>query len=265
MQDAASPSSDLLRIFIFASPKTGNNWLSLLLSTVYRIKQIVIPFECDWLPDGNADKTSVRLKDLPYIDCVGHEHLWPNEGMVKMLVRERIHTFTLLRHPADAFLSLYHYVNKEKESPRRGWLPLLKGHRLDDPPVYEFLDKYFFAVFLERAFLWLATGKAIPVRYEDLKFKAKETLTRITRLIRPVDESRIDEAIEFCDIGNMKKLNEDFNILCRKGEVGEWRSVLNQRHIELMMKHGEVLNILGYSLEDSPAAARLDMYIQSLG
>lgn len=258
MKDAAERREDLLRIFMFASPKTGNNWLSLLLSRVYKIPQTPIAFDCEWIDEERIDKGSVRLKDLPDMDCVGYEHLWPGADLVRRLEAENIHVLSLVRHPADAFLSLYHYVNRRKNRPATGkWHELLENRKLDDDDVYRFLERYFYLMFIERGLGWMETGKAIIVRYEDLRLDTKNTLRAVTNRIRPVEEDRIDEAVRLCTLERMKTLNKGLSVLCRKGEVGEWRKVLNEMHLRIMGRHDYELRAMGYSLSKNTIAESL--------
>lgn len=244
-------SNPFLQILIASSPKMGNNWLSLLLANIYRIPQIPIR------PGANPRDLSRWILgpeniDIPSENFVGHEHLYPNEKLIRQLAESGVNVITVMRHPADAFVSLYHYVNRATNLSTIKINDHLVGKDIDDESVYVFLEKYFHPVIIA-SLSWLATDATISVRYEDLKFNIKSTLTDLTRKLCPASEQRIDEAIAFCTIENMRKLTGGLKALCRKGTVGEWKTVLNERHVELMKNYSDEIARMGYSLEYSKA------------
>ena len=237
-----------LQIIIASSPKMGNNWLSLLVATIYRIPQIPIR------PSVNQEDRSKWALiptniEIPPRNFVGHEHLYPNETLIRLLLEAEVKVVTMLRHPADAFVSLYYYVNREPNLPKIKSNRYLIGKDIDDENIYTYLEKYFYDTIIRRSLSWLETGIAIPVRYEDLKFNIKRTLTELTEKLCPIPNQRINEAIAFCTIENMRTLTEGLKRLCRKGTVGEWKTVLNERHIELMRNYRDEIAKMGYSIE----------------
>ena len=92
-------NAERLKIVILSTPKTGNTWLRLLLHYAYGIPMVELPPE--WAPGCAAD--------LPP-RFVTHQHLFPSESLVQWLVESRVVVLTTIRHPADTFLSLFHYV-----------------------------------------------------------------------------------------------------------------------------------------------------------
>jgi hypothetical protein len=90
---------DKLKIIILSTPKTGNTWLRWLLHEAYRIEIVDLPEE--WAP-GCADDLPSRF--------VTHQHLFPSESLVRWLVESGAVVLTTIRHPADTFLSYFHYV-----------------------------------------------------------------------------------------------------------------------------------------------------------
>jgi len=226
----------------------GNNWLSLLLATIYHVPQVPIH------PRANPRDLSRWILcpasiEIPHQNFVGHEHLYPNETFIRQLVEAGVNVITMLRHPADAFVSLYYYVNRETNLWRIKCNEYLIGRDIDDESVYAFLEKYFHDIIIGPSLSWLESGVAIPVRYEDLKFNIKGTLTRLTEKLCPISEQRINEAIEFCTIENMRTLTKGLKTLCRKGTVGEWKTVLNERHIELMRRYNDEIARMGYNID----------------
>src|SRR5260370_6407894 len=90
---------DRLKIVILSTPKTGNTWLRWLLHYTYEIPSVELPQE--WA-SGCADDFPPRF--------VTHQHLAPSESLVRWLIESRVVVFTTIRHPADTFLSYFHYV-----------------------------------------------------------------------------------------------------------------------------------------------------------
>jgi hypothetical protein len=88
-----------LKIVILSSPKTGNTWLRWLLRYAYGIQVVELPLE--WAP-GCTD-------DFPP-SFVTHQHLFPSESLVRWLVESRAVVLTTIRHPADTFCRIFHYV-----------------------------------------------------------------------------------------------------------------------------------------------------------
>ncbi|NOZ26196.1 MAG: radical SAM protein [Nitrospirae bacterium] len=248
-----------MQVLIASSPKMGNNWLSLLLARMYHIPQITIHPGTDRGKRYRWILNPERI-EIPRDGFVGHEHLYPNDSLVSQLVDSGVNVITMLRHPADAFVSLYHYVNRETDLPEIEINGLLAGKDINDESVHLFLEKYFYPVIIGPSLRWLESGVAIPVRYEDLKVDIKSTLTELTEKLAPVPEERIDEAIEFCSIENMRTLTKGLETLCRKGAVGEWREVLNERHLELMRRYTDDIAKMGYGIDPSHRISKRKQY-----
>lgn len=61
----------------------------------------MVELPLEWAP-GCADDLPPRF--------VTHQHLPPSESLVRWLVESRAVVLTTIRHPADTFLSYFHYV-----------------------------------------------------------------------------------------------------------------------------------------------------------
>jgi hypothetical protein len=90
---------DRLKIVILWAPKTGNIWLRWLLHYADAIPIVELPLE--WAP-GCADDFPPRF--------VTHQQFFHSESLVRWLVESRAVVLTAIRHPADTFLSYFHYV-----------------------------------------------------------------------------------------------------------------------------------------------------------
>jgi hypothetical protein len=177
---------DRLKIVILSTPKTGNTWLRWLLHYAYAIPIVELPH--DWGP-GCAD-------DFPS-SFVTHQHLRPSKDFVRWLVESRAVVLTTIRHPADTFLSYFHYVKWHDDAGSDPSAAMLRqdGDRPEKNALkcitYSFPQNY--AVSLA----WAELGSHV-VRYEDLLVDPLSQLREITSKIVPLDEERVKAAVFLC-------------------------------------------------------------------
>jgi Sulfotransferase domain len=175
---------DRLKIVILSTPKTGNTWLGWLLHYAYGIR-IVEPLE--WAP-GWAD-------DLPP-GFVTHQHLFPSESLVRWLVESQAVALTTVRHPADTFLSYFHYV-KWCGAGSDPSAAMLKQDG-DRPGEYALnYINYVFPQIYAYSRAWAKLGSHV-IRYEDLLADPLSQLREITSKILPLDEERLKTAVLLC-------------------------------------------------------------------
>jgi hypothetical protein len=174
-----------LRIVILSTPKTGNTWLRFLLHEAYRIPIFELPEE--WASGSTKDL-------LPRF--VTHTHLFPSESLVRWLVENRVVVLTTIRHPADTFLSLFHYV-KCHDTASDPSAAMLKQD--GDCPGKNALRhvKYSFPQSYAISLAWAKLGSHV-VRYEDLLVDPLSKLREITSKIVPLDEERLKAAVILC-------------------------------------------------------------------
>jgi hypothetical protein len=204
-----------LRILILSTPKTGNTWLRALLSAVYDIPELDLPWPFD------PDYASARD------EWVSHHHYRPDTEIVRWIETTRPVLITTIRHPGDVLLSLYHHVHAFQDAPiemaalramlhtgfeRTGVIPA----RGDEP----------FSSELACSIEWIATGLGHVVRYEDLRRDTFQTLTALTDKIAPVNSEAIDRAIDRSELGLMRVLAGVHGKFFRAGRIGDWRHVL---------------------------------------
>ena len=175
---------DRLKIVILSTPKTGNTWLGWLLHYAYGI-QIIKPLE--WAP-GCTD-------DLPP-GFVTHQHLFPSESLVRWLLESQAVALTTIRHPADAFLSYFHYIRwcGTASDPSAA---MLKQDG-DRPGGYALnYINYVFPQIYAYSRAWAKLGSHV-IRYEDLLADPLSQLRKITSKIVPLDEERLKAAVLLC-------------------------------------------------------------------
>lgn len=173
---------DRLKIIILSTPKTGNNWLSWLLHYAYGIRIVELPLR--WAP-GCPD-------DLPP-GSVTYQHRFPSESLVRWLVESQAVALTTIRHPADTFLSLFHYAKwgvVEQDA-------MLKQDG-DHPGKYALnYINYVFPQIYAYSRAWAELGSHV-IRYEDLLVDPLSQLREITSKIVPLDEERLKAAVFLC-------------------------------------------------------------------
>lgn len=176
---------DRLKIVILSTPKTGNTWLRWLLHYAYGIQIVELPPE--WAP-GCADDLPPRF--------VTHQHLFLSESLVEWLVENRAVVLTTIRHPADTFLSYFHYV-KWHDAGSDPFAAMLKKD--GDRPGKNALKyiAYSFAQSYAISLAWAKLGSHV-VRYEDLLVDPLSQLREVTSKIVPLDEERLKAAVFLC-------------------------------------------------------------------
>lgn len=237
--DSASlKTPDSPRIMIAASPKCGNNWLVQLLSMVY-----VLP-----TPQVQS------INALPWIEhdrFVFYEHFRPTQQVLDWGRENNVTFITLLRHPVDLFISLYHFLNHMAETgldPSITSIPTyakLIGQPLDGKSVFDFMINDFREPTISLS--WIHSGKALVVRYEELNKETESTLVRLTNQIEPVGRKRVQFAMHKCTKDKMRKRAKFLKVNVRKGVIGEGKEVLSDRHLNLIReKYGAEFAALGY-------------------
>jgi hypothetical protein len=172
-----------LKIVILSSPKTGNTWLRWLLHYAYGLRIVELPLH--WAP-GCANDLPPRF--------VTHQHLFPGESLVRWLVESRAVVLTTIRHPADTFLSLFHYAKWHETGPAAA---ILKQD--GDRPGKNALRyvNYSFPQVYAISLAWARLGSHV-VRYEDLLVDPLSQLRDVTSKIMPLDEERLQAAVLLC-------------------------------------------------------------------
>ncbi len=183
---------DRLKIVILSSPKTGHTWLHWLLQYAYRIPPVELPLE--WTP-GCADDLPPRF--------VTAQHLFPSESLVQWLVESRAVAVTTIRHPADTFLSYFHYVKWQDNRAAALWqlqdasaAMLRQDGDRPGKNALKFITSWF-PQFYGLSLAWAKLGSHV-VRYEDLLVDPLSQLREVTSKIVPLDEESLKAAVFLC-------------------------------------------------------------------
>ncbi len=207
--------SDRLRILILSTPKTGNTWLLNLLASIYDLPKLGLVCPFDYAQASNLGERWALF-----------HHFMPDARLIEWIEHTRPFLLTTVRHPGDVLVSLYHHIHSfSPASVDGGALESMlhtpyERRAIYPPATHTFRDE------LECSLAWKRTGMTRIVSYEDLRLNTLSTLTSLAEWIRPVEQARIEQAIERCDIQLMRRLNEEHKRFFRSGEVGQWKDIL---------------------------------------
>src|SRR2546423_1333264 len=246
--------TDDIRILIAATEKTGNTWLKYLLSHIY---ELPTPYISQDFSETEADSLGNRW--------VTHQHFLPERPLLNWAARTQTHLITMIRHPADILVSLYHYCcnypDHYKEDPavsaalaadaqQRQATADLSHHVVDGELLGVLQERIMCDVNISIS--WIRSGRSVVVRYEDLRVDPQKTLSILAESIAPTSTDRIVQAVAACDI---KVLRDNYAIdsrFFRRALIGEWRSVL-PTHVLRRFAEEEPFrsqfSFLGYELE----------------
>ena len=239
-----------VRIVVAAPPKSGNHWISCLLATIYTLQ---------WpTPEAQAAVASpetfaafVRGGKFPENNLFYH-HAKFNPRLCDVIEAIPAHQVTIVRDPYDVFVSLYYWeqerssrgLGQDRPRPRH----VLAGKPLDHEDVLTFLADAF-GRNLARAEGWLHSGRAIPVRYEELHSDPIAALCHVTDLIDPMSADRLAAAIAACQADEMRRQDEKMQWHVRAARVGDSRDKLSPAHLEIFRtRHADAIRSLGYTV-----------------
>ena len=241
-----------MRIVVVSPPRSGNHWVECLLGTIYELKQMGGSKKPDttkprvvreWAEAGGFPEGSIF-----------HLHCRFNSKLCDVIDSVPAHLVTVVRDPYDSFVSRYYWTqqraptdqDKARSRPRQRMV----GKPLDDPEVLAFLaDPKGFGSHLGTADTWLHSGRAIHVRYEDLHRCPLEMLTRVTEQIAPVEQTRIEAAIEWCRAENMRQRSAMMTWNVRAAKVGDSRERLSEAHLAIFREqYADQIRSLGYEV-----------------
>jgi len=237
-----------VRIVVSAPPKSGNHWIGCLLSTIYGLQ---------WpTPGGHAATASPEtLAEFAHAGnfpdgSMFHHHSRFTDRLCDVIDAIPAHHVTIIRDPYDVFVSMYYWeqerstrgLGRDQPRPRHA----MYGKPLDHQEVLEFLANGF-GPHIKRANSWLHSGRAIPIRYEELHANPVGALTRVTGQIEPVPTERIVAAIETCRADRVRQQDEKMAWHVRSAKVGDSRAKLSDTHLEIFRdRHGDLIRSLGY-------------------
>ena len=241
-----------MRILVVSPPRSGNHWVECLLGTIYELTNVG--------GSKKPDATTARAVRA-WAQAGGFQDGWIMHMHRRFSPRfcdavEAIpaHLVTVVRDPYDAFVSYYYWSQRrtptDREKAQRRPRQTMVGKPLDDPEVLAFLaDPKGFGNRIAEANAWLHSGRALPVRYEDLHQCPREALTRVTEQIAPIEQARIEAAIEACHAENMRQKSAMMAWNVRAAKVGDSRERLTEPHLAIFRElYADQIRSLGYEV-----------------
>jgi len=247
-------TTDDFRILIAATEKTGNTWLKLLLSQIY---DLPTPYISQDFSKAEADSLGNRW--------VMHQHFLPERPLLAWAAATQTHLVTMIRHPADILVSLYHYCYNyadhykddaaitralAADASERQATANLPHHVVDGELIRTLQERIMCD--LNISISWINSRRSTLVRYEDLRADPLTKLSSLAASIAPVSRERIEQAIDACDIKVLRDSSATDSKFFRRALIGEWRTVLP---VEILRRFAEEepftsqLAFLGYEVE----------------
>jgi hypothetical protein len=241
-----------MRILVVSPPRSGNHWVECLLGTIYDLQRMGGAKK----PDATKPRVVRAWAEAGGFrdGAIFHLHCRFNAGLCDVIDAVPAHLVTVVRDPYDVFVSYYYWSQQrapaDREKAARRPRHSMVGKPLDDPAVLTFLaDPKGFGSLLTRANEWLHSGRAIPLRYEDLHRDPITALTRVTEQIAPVEWERIAAAIETCRAENMRQKSSMMAWNVRAAKVGDSRERLTEAHLAIFRdRYADQIRSLGYEV-----------------
>jgi hypothetical protein len=233
-----------MRIIVASTPKTGNTWMARLLSVIYDLPPIVLP---PTFNAATADRQGPRWVVL--------QHYYPEPKLLTWARERQVQFVTMLRHPGDILVSLWHMLRNRSYDPNRdlglSTMLMLDGDRMGKHAVHYVRDDFFHGLHISLE--WMDAGASLVVRYEDLWRDPVTTLTWLTDCIHHVPKSRVESAVDLCDIRMLRKLHNDpQGKVFRKGGPGSWRYEMPESIVDVFREQSpypDLFQALGYTLD----------------
>ena len=239
-----------MRIVVSAPPKTGNHWIGCLLSTMY---ELAWPVEGAHAAVSSPDTLAefVAAGKFPD-DAMFHHHSKFTARLCNVIDAIPAHNVTLCRNPYDVFVSMYYWeqerstrgLGRDQARPRHAMF----GKPIDHQDVLDFLATSFGA-HINRAIGWQVSGRAIPIRYEELHEDPVTALKRVTAAIEPVSDDAIRRALDICRADRVRQQDAKMAWHVRSAKVGDSRDRLSEAHLVIFREqHGDLIRQLGYDV-----------------
>ena len=240
-----------MRIVVSAPPKSGNHWIGCLLSTIY---------ELQWPTPGGHAATASPETLAAFVQAGGfpdgsmfHHHTRFHRRLCDVIDAIPAHHVTIVRDPYDVFVSMYFWeqerssrgLGRDQPRPRHA----MYGKPLDHEDVLAFLGDGF-GQHIARANGWLHSGRAIPIRYEELHTDPVGRAATSDRPDRACRRSSASEAaIEACRAERVRQQDEKMAWHVRAAKVGDSRDKLGETHLAIFReRHGDLIRPLGYEV-----------------
>ena len=233
-----------LRIALVCTPRSGNNWLRLLVGAALEIPTLAV-----------HETGERQLAELPP-ECILAIHARRDPDFVAMLDRHGFRVLTIARHPCDVLVSILQFAVHESESGR--WLDYRGGDEtgiLGTTPRSRSFAEYACGERAKQLFGatadWWDYPGAVTVRYEELVENPIAELGRLVAEYRPGTTPNLGEIIDRYSMRE-RRLNTFHNQIW-KGTPGHWRTFITADIArEIAAAHSDHFSKLGYACDPDP-------------
>jgi hypothetical protein len=236
--------TEVLRLALLNTPRSGSTWLRCLLATMLELKEVsaFAPEEIDWA-------------ELPARGVV-HLHAHRSRPMLELLRRHRLRPVVVRRHPLDVLISILHFAPHEPATAR--WLGGEGGdERLlhDATPMSDSFLRYATGprakALLSLSPAWAEDENAIVVGYEQLVAAPEEGLHHIASELSTVTVREPREAVALHSLARHRTLNRNQHYW--RGQPGLWRRLLTRCVAqEIESAQGAAFRVFGYACDADP-------------
>lgn len=233
-----------LRIALLCTPRSGNNWLRLLLGDAIGIPTIAV-----------HELTDDVLADLPP-ECIVAIHWRRDADFERRLQTHGFRVLTMARHPCDVLMSILQFAVHDSESDR--WL---LGRGGDESSLFG-------AMPCSRAFVeyaksdrarelfgvggdWWVYPGASTIQYEELVRNPVGELGRLVTVFSPESNPNLSDIVARHNLSELRitSLNNHF----WKGTPGHWRQFLpTEIAREIFDSQRDLFQTLGYACDPDP-------------
>lgn len=233
-----------LRIALVCTPRSGNNWLRLLLGAALELPTLAV-----------HEITEEQLAELPP-ECIFAIHARRDPDFVAMLNQHGFRLLTISRHPCDVLVSILQFAVHESESGR--WLNYRGGDETGilgtTPRSRSFAEyacgeraKQLFGVTAD----WWDDPDTVTVRYEELVKNPIAELERLVAEFRPSMTPNLEEIVNRYSLQE-RRLNTFHNQIW-KGTPGHWRAYITAEIAqEIAAAHTDLFLKLEYECDPDP-------------
>jgi hypothetical protein len=230
-----------LRLAVIATPRSGNAWLSHLLTSVYALEG-----------RGVASASDIPWDALPR-SVVLNFHALREPSIERRLAGLGFETVVTARHPLDTLISILQLARHEPAT--NDWLDGAGGDERDilgATPTSDAFLRYATGprsrALLEVSRSWRGHGGP-STRYEDLVEAPEAELQRIVEALGYPPRTRVEEAVAANTIDQLRSQTlEDYHFW--QGRPGLWRTLLPAPAAEsIAAAHEESLNAFGYTCD----------------
>ncbi|MEZ5287718.1 MAG: hypothetical protein R2712_23535 [Vicinamibacterales bacterium] len=243
-----------MKIAILSTPKTGNVWLSTLLTEAYGLPRVPVDPSLRFLP--------IDMLESSGENWLIYAHVYPDDRTVEWLRRTGVHVVSTVRHPGDVLVSLRHYVSWSEHNADDPARALLVDHADAESAALRYVREHFPNV-LGISASWIRLG-ASRVRYRDLLADPMGTMRTLTGRMQPVDERDLRRAVVLSQFHRMKAAVDPKQGLqpwserhFRGGRTGDWRDEIGEGPVLDVLRTEEpfvtLLEAMGYTFDrDQP-------------